>query len=180
MSDDPGKTDPTENILPFRTVIRSPSEIRKSIDTDSEKNTPPMRYGGGKMIKYLPKYCDEVIELGKEGKSTTYMIGALGISKDTFYNWRDKFPEFDEAVKMAQLFSQQWWEDLGQAGTITKAIDATLWNRNMAVRFKDEWQEVRRVEATGKDGEAIKVENRVDIVNEILNNLKVIEHDDKN
>lgn len=174
MSDGKDKEPPQsqDNVLPFRTVVRSG-------DAPQDKNKPPVQYGPGRMTTYLPKYCDDVIELGREGKSTTYIIGALGVSRSMFYRWRDMFPEFNEAVELAQLYSQQWWEDVGQTGMLTKGIDSTIWTKNMAVRFKEEWQDLRRVETTGKDGGAIQVENRLELVNQILSNLKAIEHDDK-
>lgn len=179
MSDDDKTIDFQDNVLPFRTVVRSLSESRKANEIDPAKNTPPIRYGPGRMTGYLPKFCDEVIDLGREGKSIAYIIGALGVSRSMFSRWREAFPEFEEAVQLSQLYSQQWWEDIGQTGMLTKGIDSGIWSKNMAARFKDEWQDLRRVEATGKDGGAIKVENRLDIVNQILNNLKVLEHDDK-
>lgn len=180
MSGDKDKpTDLQDNVLPFRTVVRSTAESRVATDNDPAKNTPPVRYGPGRMTGYLPKFCDEVIALGQEGKSTTYIIGALGVSRSMFYRWREAFPEFDEAVQLAQLYSQQWWEDVGQTGMLTKGIDSGIWAKNMQSRFREEWQDLRRVETTGRDGEPIKIENRLDIVNQILSNLKVIEHDDK-
>jgi hypothetical protein len=125
---------------------------------------------------YKPEYCERVIELGREGKSKAYMCAALGITRPTLAKWADKNPEFNDALELASLLSQQWWEDAGQVGMVGKTIDAAIWSRSMSARFRDDWADTRRVETTGKDGAPIEIANRVSVINEILSNINLISH----
>jgi|SRR5271166_2028205 len=53
----------------------------------------PPRHAG-RPSKYDPAFCDQVIELMKEGLSFGAVAGALGVSRRTIYEWADEHPEF--------------------------------------------------------------------------------------
>ena len=97
----------------------------------------------GQPTKYRPEFCERVIEMGKKGKSKTYMAAALEISKDSFENYEKKHAEFFNAVKTAMLYSQKWWEDKLEEATTGENPDAnaTLFVFNMTNRFKGEWSD---------------------------------------
>lgn len=101
---------------------------------------------GGRPTLYDPAMCETVIELGKQGKSKTYMAGALGINKDTLYAWEKQHPEFSDALTRAMIFSQQWWEDAGQSGLYLDKFNAAVYNKQMSVRFPDDHREVTKSE----------------------------------
>lgn len=104
----------------------------------------------GRPTDYHPGCCDLVIEWGKRGKSKTWMAAELGISKQTFYDWEKANPEFLDATTRAVTLSQQWWEDAGQNGMVASLFNSTVWSKNMAARFRDEWTD--RQEISGVDG----------------------------
>ena len=58
----------------------------------------------GRPSMYEPAYCEQVIELGKIGKSTEAIGAILGVGTKTLYNWRDQFPEFLHALELAKEF----------------------------------------------------------------------------
>lgn len=78
------------------------------------------------------------------------MAAELGISKQTFYDWEKANPEFLDATTRAVTLSQQWWEDAGQNGMVASLFNSTVWSKNMAARFRDEWTD--RQEISGVDG----------------------------
>lgn len=47
--------------------------------------------------KYKKTYCDEMIELGKQGYLPVQLCAKWRVSKGTFKNWRNKNPEFENA-----------------------------------------------------------------------------------
>jgi hypothetical protein len=117
----------------------------------------------GAPSKYDPAYCDQVIELGKQGKSLEQMSLQLLVSYRTLCNWRDQHPEFFHALESAHRFSQAWWEDKAQ-GHIVEAkedakINAGLWAKIMAARFPESYSDRSKVELTGKDGGALEIDH---------------------
>ena len=110
----------------------------------------------GRPSLYDPKYCEEVIELGKIGKSSEAIGAMLGVGTATLYRWRDEFPEFREALELAKEFELHWWEDIAQTHMIenkeSDKINASIWSRSMAARFPKKYRESTKTEITGADG----------------------------
>ena len=113
----------------------------------------------GRPTSYDPSYCDEVVELGRQGMSVVEMACSIGVSRNTLEtNWTEAHPEFLEAFRRAKDESQAWWERTGRVGMLAKTIDGSIFSRSMAARFPHDWRETKRNEHTGADGGAIKTE----------------------
>ena len=110
----------------------------------------------GRPSLYDPAYCEQVIELGKIGKSTEAIGAILGVGTKTLYNWRDENPEFLRALELAKEFELHWWEDIAQTHMIenreSDKINASIWSRSMAARFPKKYRESTKTEITGADG----------------------------
>lgn len=103
----------------------------------------------GRKPAYKPEYDDKVIEWGAQGKSMVWMCAELGICKQTIFNWRKEYPSFDDAMNIARMKSQQWWEDIGQSNMNTMGFQCSVWTKSMSCRFPDEWRDNKGVELTG-------------------------------
>lgn len=112
---------------------------------------------------YLPDYCEQVIELGRQGKSHAQIAAALGVSRQTLYNWQDAHPEFLDAITHARDLAQAWFEDKGQEGLATPGFNASLWAKQVSARFPDDYTERTKRELTGGDGKAL-FPTRVELV----------------
>lgn len=111
----------------------------------------------GRPSLYDPKYCNEVIAMGKQGYSVVEMAAEIGVARNTLEtNWPAAHPEFLEAFTHAMQCSQAWWERTGRVGMVENNISAPIWSRSMAARFPRDWREVKGTELTGKDGGAIQ------------------------
>lgn len=87
--------------------------------------------------KYNPKICKTLPSMFKNGESIIEVAKALGICRQTFYDWSNKYPEFKAAVDEGLSLSEAWWCTLGRAGAMGKVtINATVWIFNMKNRFK--------------------------------------------
>jgi len=110
----------------------------------------------GRPTLYDPKYCEEVIALGKIGKSVEAIGAILGVGTKTLYNWRDQHEDFLHALDMAKEFELQWWEDIAQTHMVenreSDKLNATIWSRSMAARFPKKYREQVKQEITGADG----------------------------
>jgi len=110
----------------------------------------------GRPSLYDPAYIEQVIELGKLGKSTEAIGATLGVGTSTLYRWRDEFEEFRDALDTAKEYELLWWEDIAQTHMIenreSDKINASIWSRSMAARFPKKYRESTKTEITGADG----------------------------
>lgn len=100
-----------------------------------------MRYYGtmkfGRPSKFKKKYNQVAFNLLSKGYSKEAVSGQIGISKQCFYEWAQKYEDFGDAVKRGESASQFYWEDLGMRGTLgqIKGFNASSWMFNMKNRF---------------------------------------------
>ena len=110
----------------------------------------------GRPTTYNPAYCEEVVALGKLGKSIEQICFDLNTPVRTLYEWRDRHPEFSQALEDAKAFEQAWWESQAHAYMVeTKdgpKLNASLWSRSMAARFPKKYSERVKQEITGENG----------------------------
>jgi len=110
----------------------------------------------GRPSLYDPKYCEEVVALGKIGKSVEQIASTLNVSLRTMYSWRDAHEEFLHALDDAKTHEQAWWEEQAQAYMVenkeSDRLNASLWSRSMAARFPKKYRESTKTEITGADG----------------------------
>ena len=121
----------------------------------TEAETPQKRPVGRPSL-YDPALCEQIIELGKLGKSTEQIASHLGFSLRVFYKWRDEYEEFMQALEDAKQYEQYWWEEQAQAYLVenkdSDKINTSLWSRSMAARFPKKYRESTKTEITGADG----------------------------
>jgi hypothetical protein len=110
----------------------------------------------GRPSLYKPEYCEEVIALGRIGKSIEQIAANLNVSLRVLYDWRDKHPEFLHALEDCKTYEQAWWEEQAAAYMVenkeSDRLNATLWSRSMAARFPKKYRESTKTEITGADG----------------------------
>lgn len=111
----------------------------------------------GRPTDYRAQYCEQVIELGRQGKSHAQIAAALDQARMTLYRWQEQFPEFSDAMTRAKDLAQAWWEDQGQTGLVIPGFNATLWGKQVTCRFRADYTEVVKNEHSGPDGKPIEV-----------------------
>ena len=110
----------------------------------------------GRPSLYDSSFCDEVVELGRKGKSVEQIASILNVSLRTMYSWRDAHEEFLHALDDAKTYEQAWWEEQAAAYMVenkeSDRLNASLWSRSMAARFPKKYRESVKQEITGADG----------------------------
>jgi len=110
----------------------------------------------GRPSLYDPSFCDEVVALGRVGKSVEQIAAILNVSLRTMYSWRDAHEEFLHALDDAKTYEQAWWEEQAAAYMVenkeSDRLNASLWSRSMAARFPKKYRESTKTEITGVDG----------------------------
>lgn len=106
--------------------------------------------------KYKKEYAVKLPGMFVNGEAVVEVCQELGISKQTFYVWLKKYPEFQEAYELGKEASEAWWMKLGRAGAAGKIqIQPATWVFNMKNRFK--WTD--KTEVSGPDGMPITTIN---------------------
>lgn len=120
----------------------------------------PAKRPVGRPSKYRPEYCDEIIELGKDGKSIAQMAAHFDVDKASVYDWAANHEEFSTALARAKAHSQKWWEDQAQKNLSDRNFNAQLWLKSVASRFRDDYTERTQTELSGPNGAPVRVESK--------------------
>jgi len=136
----------------------------------------------GRPTKYKPEYCQEVIQLGAEGKSKEQIAAKLEVNWGTLDNWAEQHQEFLLALRTAKELELSYWEELGLNHIVespgSSRLNGGVYNKVMAARFPAKYSERSKVELTGQDGGAVKVDATVshslgqEILNELLSSMQ--------
>ena len=111
--------------------------------------------------KFDPKMCDVIIEMGKEGASQKMMWSQLGISKTTAETWKKNHPEFLEALEIALVHAQSYWETQLLANVENKNFNSRLVEIALRGQFQQDYRETRDTKID------VKAEIKVDYQKEI-------------
>lgn len=97
----------------------------------------------GRPSKYRPEMADKAAQLARLGATDEEMMEYLGIAKDTFYQWRAKFPEFSDAVKLnKEAADDRVEESLFKQATTGNVTAAIFWLKN---RRGADWRDRREL-----------------------------------
>jgi len=95
----------------------------------------------------LEEVCARIISLMTDGASKVEVAASLDICRDTLHEWSKTYPEISDALKIASVKSQAWWEYAGRANLFTQGFNSALWYMNMKNRFG--WTDRQAVENSG-------------------------------
>ena len=126
-----------------------------------DKCPPFLKRGRGVPTEYHQSLCLRVIEIAEEnlGASLTEIAVKLGIARSTLYLWKDRNPDFSDALKATQEIAQVWYEEMGRKGMKGElpGFNATSMIFQMKNRFGNEYRD--RKEHTGPGGGPIQHEH---------------------
>lgn len=113
----------------------------------------------GRPVMYKPEMCAAAINIMAEGASKVEVAAHLGLgSKQTVYDYMQKFPEFLDAIKKGEVLSNAWWEHHARKNLHNKDFNSVLWYMNMKNRFN--WSD--KVESTNHH--TIKQEDALELL----------------
>ena len=118
---------------------------------------------------FKPEMCETLIEMGKQGASQKMMWSELGISKDVAENWKKKHPEFAEALGVALVHSQAFWEREMLANVGNKAFNSRIAEIALRGQFPQDYKETREQKI---DVKADVVVDFTGAVNDLIAKLK--------
>ena len=107
-----------------------------------------------------------MIELGKLGASQKMIWSDLGITKDVAKSWSKKYPEFADALDMALVHSQAYWEREMLANVNNRAYNSRLAEIALRGQFPQDYKDTRELKAE------IKQDIKIDFAGEVNNLIK--------
>ena len=120
------------------------------------------------LTKYDPAMCAQMVALGQEGASQKMMWSKLGISKKTAEDYKKKYPEFAEALDLALVHSQAYWETQLLANLDNKNFNSRLAEIALRGQFQTDYRETRDTKID------LKAEVKVDFNKEIANLISAL------
>lgn len=113
---------------------------------------------GGRPSEYKESYCDFVIKEFANGASIEEICWMLKIAKETFYNWKEKYPKFLDSINKGVSLSEGWWKNQGRKQLENKNFNFTGWYMNMKNRFG--WKDKHDITSNDKDIGVIQLPQR--------------------
>lgn len=110
---------------------------------------------------YDPAFCDEAVTFLAEGYSLAAFAGHIGTTRQSVYNWTERYPEFLDAVKTGQAKAIFWWERRNKEFAQTGEGNATAIIFGLKNRASDEWRDVKATEISGPDGGPVEQVNKI-------------------
>ena len=122
-----------------------------------------------KKYTFKPEMCDQLIEMGMTGASQKMMFSAIGVSKGVAEEWKKKHPEFADALDMAIVHSQAYWERELLANVGNKAFNSRIAEIALRGQFPADYKESREQKI---DVKADVVVDFSSAVNDLIAKLK--------
>ena len=91
-----------------------------------------------------------MIELGLEGASQRIIWSTLGISKSTAEAYKKKYPEFAEALDLALVHSQAYWERMMLANVENKNFNTRMVEIAVRGQFGETYKDNREIKTDVK------------------------------
>lgn len=122
--------------------------------------------------EFKPEMCDKLIELGKQGASQKMMWAELGIGKGTAETWKKNHPEFADALDLALVHSQAFWEREMLANVGNKAFNSRIAEIALRGQFPQDYKETREQKIDVKADVVVDFKGAVDDLIKQLKNAK--------
>ena len=93
--------------------------------------------------KYKPEHCETAVKVLGNGESLVAVAAELNVTRETIYEWRDTYPEFNAACSQGLAKAQRDWEAIGRDGATGKIekFGNAAWIFTMKNRFRADYQE---------------------------------------
>ena len=121
------------------------------------------------VFKFTKDHAEMVLDLGKQGASQKTMYSAMGISKGTAARLKKEDPAFAEAMDLATVHGQAFWETQLLANIENKAFNSRLAEIALRGQYPDDYRETREQKIDLKADVSIDFNGAV---NDLIKQLK--------
>jgi len=100
--------------------------------------------------KYDPAILPTILEMGLQGSSQKMIWSKLGISSSTARAWREKHADFAEALDLALVHSQAFWETQMLANVENKNFNTRMVEVAVRGQFPSDYKDRQEIKAEVK------------------------------
>ena len=118
----------------------------------------------GRPTKYKPEYCEQIVELGKQGYSKARMACAFEVARSTLDDWAAEHKEFYDSITRAREESLAFYEAKAAEGLDAMGFNSALWGKLMGGMFPDDYSDRKKLEVTGNNGEPVQTVNVTKVI----------------
>ena len=86
--------------------------------------------------KYDESFCSKLVELRSQGLDISAVCVELNISRETYYNWQDEYPEFKAAVVKGTEACKRWWFECARNNMTNKHFNDRQWSNMVRLMFE--------------------------------------------
>lgn len=116
----------------------------------------------GRPTDFRPEYGEEILQLMASGLSLAASAAELGFHRQRVYEWVDRYPDFADTIRLAQVKRQLFLERRllsAEAGPIVTSTIFALKNAAAA-----DWREKQEHEVTGPNGGPVQHDHEIRII----------------
>jgi hypothetical protein len=102
---------------------------------------------------YKPEYPTLLIEIMRKGKTSVAFCAEVMVSKQTFYDWVDNYPEFQAAYELGTSLAEQYWIQMGEDNIDNPDFNYAHYAFQLGARFgigKTRKSKAKKVAPSGK------------------------------
>ena len=125
--------------------------------------------------KYDPEILPIILEMGLTGASQKMIWSKLGISAGTARAWKEKYPDFAEALDLALVHSQAFWETAMLTNVENKNFNSRMVEIAVRGQFPADYKQNVDVKQDVKAD--VKIIDFNAAINDLLKNLKDAEEE---
>jgi len=81
------------------------------------------------------KHIPALLEIFRNGGDIAQFCAKFNMSRTTYYDWKNNFPDFEEAIHQAREMARAWWEKQGRDNLCNPQFNTNAWRLMMRNRF---------------------------------------------
>jgi len=154
----------------------------KDIEKKSGRRGRPAYTNSKELVEkgiFPENWRNQIIEMGKEGKSQSHFIVYLNISRPSYYKLLEIDRDFSNTIAQAKEHSKLWWFEKVRGGfenDNSKNINGQLWSLVVRNMFPEDYVDKKEVDVSTQ-GQPLK-DNKIEI--EIIKKVVDDEEQDTN
>jgi hypothetical protein len=106
---------------------------------------------GGRPTKYRPERGAEIYKLMAKGYTLMGAAGAIGLMRQTIYNWKKRYTEFASAIELGKGAFSAFWEERLLEGQTGMQIRTAMWMLKHVVPEEFSPKVARQMEKAAND-----------------------------
>ncbi len=160
---------------PSPALLLGADQERPRIPLTKDSNpsmAPKPKHPGGRPTDYRPEYGPQILDLMSAGLSLAAAAAEIGIHRQRVYDWVERYPEFEDVVKLAMVKRQLYLERRLLTAESGPVVTSSIFALKNAARA--DWRDTHDVEHSGMVTTMVDTEALRNLTEDQLEQLRSI------